>query len=95
MKIQRLIIIGFLIIISLGRLMPMTLMPEPGDPWYLRYTSIWFFAAGFLLYPSAVIANWIGLSYSRGTAYIVDLIWLIIFSLIIYNFPTRDERSTL
>ncbi len=65
----------------------MTFMVEPGDPWYLFYTSIWFIAARLLLYPSALVSHAVGLSF-RGVAYLfVDVTWLIILCLIIYYIP--------
>jgi hypothetical protein len=73
--------------------MPMTLMIDPGDPWYLSYTSIWFIVAGILLYPSALVSEAIGLSFS-GVAYLlIDITWLIIICLIIYFFPSQATIS--
>jgi hypothetical protein len=97
MRTRRLIIIGFLILIALGRIMPMTLMPEPGDPWYLSYTTIWFIAAGFLFFPSALVTQAVGLSFSGVAHLFVDAVWLIILCLIIYfiSFPaTISEGDT-
>ena len=95
MKSGRLIIIGALILICLGRVMPMTLMPEPGDPWYLPYTSWWWFAAGTILFPSTLISQAIGLSFSDNTYLIVDAIWLSILCLIIYkvSIPVPDQNQ--
>ena len=90
---QDLTIIGFLIFISLGRVMPMTLMPEPGDPWYLSYTTIWFFLAGILLYPSALVSQAVGLSFSGLTHLFVDAIWLLILCLAIYFYPFKSTQS--
>ena len=73
--------------------MPMTLMPEPGDPWYLSYTTIWFFLAGILLYPSALVSQAVGLSFSGITHLFVDAIWLIILCLIIYFYPFKSTLS--
>ncbi len=87
MKTRRLIIIGILVLIAIGRVMPMTIFPEPEDPWYLRYTSVWWIAAGFIFYPSALISQAIGLSFSDRTFLIVDAIWLILLCLIIYWVP--------
>jgi len=74
--------------------MPMTLMIEPGDPWYLSYTSIWFMAAGILFYPSALVSQAAGLSFSGVAHLFVDAIWLIILSLIIYFIPFSTTIST-
>ena len=84
MRTQRLIIIGLLIIIAIGRIMPMTLLPEPGDPWYLPYTTMWFFAAGVIFFPSGLVSEAVGISFT-GPAYLfVDAAWLIILCLMIY-----------
>jgi hypothetical protein len=73
--------------------MPMTLMIDPGDPWYLSYTSIWFIVAGILLYPSALVSEAIGLSFS-GVAYLfIDITWLFIICLIIYFIPSQATIS--
>lgn len=93
MRIRRLLIIGLIIFISLGRAMPMTLMPEPEDPWYLSYTTIWFFLAGILLYPSALVSQAVGLSFS-GTAYLfVDAIWLFTLFVIFYFYPFKSAQA--
>jgi len=95
MKTRRLIIIGFLIFIAFGRIMPMTLLPEPWDPWYISYTTIWFFAAGILFFPSGLFSQSIGLSFIDDKYLIVDAIWLIILCLIIYfiSFPSTESQS--
>jgi hypothetical protein len=67
--------------------MPMTLMPEPEHPWYMPYTSWWWFAAGTILFPSTLISQVIGVSFSDNTYLIVDAIYLIILCLIIYMVP--------
>ena len=75
--------------------MPMTLMLEPGDPWYLSYTTIWFFAAGILFFPSALVSQAVGLSFS-GVAYLfIDATWLIILCLMIYfiSFPATESED--
>lgn len=89
----RLVIIAVLIFIALGRVMPMTLMPEPGDPWYLTYTTTWFFVAGFLFFPSALVSQAVGLSFSGVTYLFVDAAWLIILCSIIYFYPFKSTRS--
>ncbi len=54
--------------------MPMTLMPELGDPWYLSYTTTWFFVAGLLFLPSALVTQAVGLSFSGVT----HLLWMLL-----------------
>jgi hypothetical protein len=93
MKMPRWIIIGILILIAVGRMMPMTLMPEPGDPWYLSYTSWWWFAAGVILFPSLLISHALGLSVSDNTYLIVDAIWLLLLCLVIYWIPISSRGS--
>jgi hypothetical protein len=93
MRTPRLIIIGLLIFIALGRVMPMTLMPEPGDPWYLSYTTIWFFVAGILFLPSALVTQAVGLSFSGVSYLFVDAIWLIALCLFIYFNPFKSSLS--
>jgi len=93
MRIRRLLIIGFLILIAIGRIMPMTLMPEPGDPWYLSYTTIWFFVAGFLFLPSGLVSEAVGLSFSGGAYLFIDAIWLIVLCLFIYFRPFKSTLS--
>ena len=90
---RRLVIILFLIVIALGRVMPMTLMPEPGDPWYISYTTTWFFVAGFLFFPSALVSQVVGLSFSGDTHLFVDAAWLIILCSIIYFYPFKSTVS--
>ena len=89
----RLVIIAVLIFIALGRVMPMTLMPELGDPWYLTYTTTWFFVAGFLFFPSALVSQAVGLSFSGVTYLFVDGAWIIILCSIIYFYPFKSTRS--
>jgi hypothetical protein len=93
MRTRRLLVIGLLIIIALGRVMPMTLIPEPGDPWYLSYTTPWFFLAGILFFPSALVSEAVGLSFSGGAYLLVDLLWLIVLCLIIYFNPFKSFFS--
>lgn len=93
MKTRRLILIGLLILVAAGRVMPMTLFPEPEDPWYLRYTSPWWIAAGFIFYPSALFSQAIGISFTDNTFLIVDAIWLILLCLIIYWFPISSPEK--
>jgi hypothetical protein len=93
MRTRRLLIIGFLIFIALGRIMPMTLMPEPGDPWYLTYTTTWFLAAGILFVPSALVTEAVGLSFSGVAHLFVDAAWLITLCLIIYFNPFSATLS--
>jgi hypothetical protein len=91
---KRLVILLLLIVIALGRVMPMTLMPEPGDPWYLSYTTPWFLIAGILFYPSAFLSQALGLPVSGAAHLVVDAAWLIILCLIIYFYPFKSEQST-
>jgi hypothetical protein len=93
MKTRRLILIGLLMLVAAGRIMPMTLMPEPGDPWYLHYTTMWFIAAGFLLYPSALVADAVGLSFKNAAFLIFDLAWVVILCVVIYFYPFRATAS--
>ena len=93
MKTYRLIIIGILVLIAIGRVMPMTIFPEPGDPWYLRYTSVWWIASGFIFYPSALFSEAIGLSFSENWYLVVDAIWLLLLCLLIYWFPISSSGS--
>ena len=90
---RRLVIIILLIIIALGRVMPMTLMPEPGDPWYLPYTTTWFFVAGLIFLFSGLVVDTLGLPFNRFTVHIVDAIWLIILCSIIYFYPFKSRGS--
>jgi len=90
---RRLVIIVFLIVIALGRVMPMTLMPELGDPWYLSYTTTWFFVAGLLFFPSALVTQAVGLSFSGVTHLFVDAAWLIILCSLIYFYPFKSTVS--
>jgi hypothetical protein len=93
MKTRRLIIIGFIILVSLGRIMPMSLFPEPWHPWYMDYTTWWFIAAGFIFLPSALVSEALGLFQFGIKAYLImDAIWLIALCLIIYNIPFRKDR---
>lgn len=96
MKTIRLIIIGLLILVAVGRVMPMTLFPEPEDPWYMPYTSRWWIAAGFIFFPSALFSQAIGIDFTDNTFLIVDAIWLILLCLIIYWIPIpspeRDQE---
>jgi hypothetical protein len=71
----------------------MTLISEPGDPWYLSYTTIWFILAGFLFYPSTLVSQAVGLSFSGGAHLFVDAAWLIILCLIIYLYPFKSNAS--
>jgi hypothetical protein len=87
MKTPRLILISFLIVVAVGRSMPMTVMLEPGDPWYLSYTSIWFLAAAFLLYPSNMLSLALGLSVEGIPGLFLNLAWLAALALIIYHIP--------
>ena len=73
--------------------MPMTLMPELGDPWYLRYTSIWFFVAGFIFLPSGLMIQALGLPLDRVTFMFVDAAWLIFLCLLIYFYPFKSKIS--
>jgi hypothetical protein len=95
MKTYRLIIIGLLILVALGRIMPMTIFPEPEDPWYLRYTTPWWIAAGFIFYPSALVSEAIGLTFTDNTFLIVDAIWLILLCLAIYfiRIPATESED--
>jgi hypothetical protein len=95
MKTYRLIIIGLLILVALGRIMPMTLFPEQEDPWYLRYTTLWWIAAGFIFYPSALVSEAIGLTFTDNTFLIVDAIWLILLCLAIYfiRIPATESED--
>jgi hypothetical protein len=90
---RRLVIIVFLIVIALGRVMPMTLMPELGDPWYLSYTTTWFFVAGLLFFPSALVTQAVGLSFNGVTHLFVDAAWLIILCSLIYFYPFKSTIS--
>ena len=90
---RRLVIIVFLIVIALGRVMPMTLMPELGDPWYLSYTTTWFFVAGLLFFPSALVTQAVGLSFNGVTHLFVDAAWLIILCSLIYFYPFKSTVS--
>ena len=90
---RRLVIIVFLIVIALGRVMPMTLMPELGDPWYLSYTTAWFFVAGLLFFPSALVTQAVGLSFNGVTHLFVDAAWLIILCSLIYFYPFKSTVS--
>ena len=69
--------------------MPMTLMPEPGDPWYLLYTTTWFFVAGFIFLLSGLVVQALGLPFNRYTVLLVDAAWLVILCLIIYFYPFK------
>jgi len=91
---KRLVILLPLIIIALGRVMPMTLMAEPGDPWYLSYTTPWFLIAGILFYPSARLSQALGLPISGAAHLVVDAAWLIILCLIIYFYPFKFTESS-
>jgi hypothetical protein len=93
MKTPRLIIIGILILIALGRLMPMTLFPEPWHPWYLPYTSWWWFAAGTILFPSTLISHALGVSFSNNAYLITDAIWLTLLCLLIYWIPISSNKN--
>lgn len=94
MKTRRLFIIGLIVLICLGRIMPMTLMPEPWDPWYISYTTVWFMAAGFIFLPSGLVSELFGLFSLNWRAYlIVDAIWLITLSLVIYHISFRRGES--
>jgi hypothetical protein len=101
MKKRRLLIIGFIVLISIGRIMPMTVFPEPWDPWYIEYTTLWFIAAGFIFLPSGLVSELFGLFSLNWRAYlIVDAIWLIALCLIIYHVSfqrnkTKDEKKHL
>jgi hypothetical protein len=90
---KRLIVILVLIIVALGRVMPMTLMPEPYHPWYLPYTTTWFFIAGLIFLPSGLIVQALGLPFNRGTVLIVDAVWLMMLCLLIYYFPFKSKGS--
>ena len=93
MKTRRLLIIGILVLIALGRIMPMTIFPEPEDPWYLPYTTRWWIAAGFIFYPSALLSEAIGVSFNDNTYLIVDAIWLFLLCLLIYLIPGTSTES--
>lgn len=93
MKRCRWIMIGVLIIIAIGRVMPMTLFPEPEDPWYLPYTSVWWIVAGLIFYPSALFSEAIGLSFNDNTYLIVDAIWLLLLCALIYWLPVSSPGS--
>jgi hypothetical protein len=68
-------------------------MPEPGDPWYLSYTTIWFFVAGILFLPSALVTQAVGLSFSGVSYLFIDAIWLISLCLFIYFNPFKPSSS--
>jgi hypothetical protein len=89
---RRIVIIVLLIIIALGRVMPMTLMPEPGDPWYLTHTTTWFFIAGWIFLPSGLIVQALGLPVDRVSFLYVDAAWLLFLCLVIYFYPFKSKE---
>ena len=94
MKTHRLLIIGLIVLIALGRIMPMTVFPEPWDPWYLEYTTWWFIAAGFIFLPSGLVSELLGLFSLNWRAFlIIDVIWLIALCLIIYHVSFQRDKT--
>ena len=55
MKVK-LAIMVLLAAILVGQLMPMTLMSEPEDPWYIGITTIWFLLSAMVYYPAPAVA---------------------------------------
>lgn len=84
MKTAKAIAAVLLWAIMIGQVMPMTLMPEPFDPWYMPYTSVWFIISAFVFYPATAlvvqvlhqpvhgVAHWVA-----NVAYAAVLTWLI------------------
>jgi len=70
----------------------MTLLPEPGDPWFLPYTTLWFFMAGAIFLPSGLISEEIGLSFTGSAYLLIDAAWLIILCLMTYFIPFRTNE---
>ena len=94
MKKNRLVIIGLIILVSLGRIMPMSIFPEPWHPWYMEYTTWWFIVAGFIFLPSGLISEALGLfSLNWNAFYIVDAIWLIWLCLVIYHVSFQKGKT--
>ena len=94
MKTRRLLIIGFIILVSLGRIMPISVFPEPWHPWYMKYMIWWFFLAGFIFLPSGLVSELLGLFTLKWRAYlVVDAIWLITLCLIIYNVSFKKDET--
>ncbi len=69
-------------------------MIEPEDPPYLFYTTIWFLAAAFLLYPAGMLSYALRLSASSKPALLIDLIWLIILCAVVYFVPLPAVGSS-
>jgi hypothetical protein len=84
MKIAKAIATVLLWAIMIGQAMPMTLMPETFDPWYMPYTTVWFLISAFIFYPATAlvalvlrqpahgVAHW-----AANVAYAAVLTWLI------------------
>lgn len=93
MKTGRLLLIGFVLLVVAGRFVPMTLMLEPGDPEILFYTSIWFLASTFLMYPSRMVVSALGFQMEHMAALLLDLVWVTALATIIYFVPLPSVRE--
>ena len=94
MKTYRLLIIGLIVLVSLGRIMPMSIFPEPWHPWYMEYTTWWFIVAGFIFLPSGMVSDMLGLFLlDKKWFLIVDAIWLIWLCLVIYHVSFQRVKT--
>lgn len=67
-------------LILAGLLMPMTLMPEYGDPWFIPFTTLWFLAAMVVFYPATSVVAAMGQPILGIAHWLVLIGWAAIMS---------------
>ncbi len=84
MKVK-LAIMVLLAAILVGQLMPMTLMPEPDDPWYIVTTTIWFLFSGIVYCPAMAVAALLRQPIHGVAHWTLNLAWLAALCLLVWK----------
>ena len=75
--------------ILVGQLMPMTLMSEPDDPWYIGITTIWFALSAILYYPATAVALLLRQPVHGVAHWTLNLAWLATLCLLVWRSKSR------
>jgi len=68
-----------------GQLLPMTLMPEPNDPWYIGITTVWFLLSAFLYYPATALALLMRQPVHGVAHWTLNLAWLVVLCFLVWG----------
>ena len=72
----------------------MTLMREPGDPWYIGITTLWFLVASFVFYPASLLASMINQPAYGIVHWLLMVVWAGVLSYVCWKLASRFVRGS-